>query len=33
MGIPMNEFGLLVALLFPGILLSVLVMASFAKGG
>lgn len=33
MGISMTEFGLLAGLLFPGILLSVLVMASFAKGG
>lgn len=33
MGISLEEFGLLAILLFPGILLSVFIMASFAKGG
>lgn len=28
-----NEFGLLVGLLFPGILMSIIVMVSFSKGG
>ncbi|GAL94448.1 hypothetical protein N0824_02052 [Microcystis sp. 0824] len=29
----LTEFGLLAGLLVPGILLSILVMVSFAKGG
>jgi hypothetical protein len=29
----LTEFGLLIGLLAPGILLSLLVMVSFAKGG
>ncbi len=28
-----SEFGLLVGLLVPGVLMSILVMATFAKGG
>ncbi|MDV3002336.1 MAG: hypothetical protein N5P05_003942 [Chroococcopsis gigantea SAG 12.99] len=29
----LTEFGLLIGLLFPGLLLSILVMGSFSKGG
>lgn len=33
MGISLEEFGLLAGLLFPGILLSIIIMVSFARGG
>jgi hypothetical protein len=33
MSLSATDFGLLVGLLLPGILLSILVMGSFAKGG